>query len=651
MAWLSGYTYRKLKPVNATAAGAQTLYQVKLLVGESSGAVGEEIDCESHCLDFPNDIRFTDTDGITKHDYWIESVTGVTPNRLATVQIEVANIPVEGSVDLYMYYGKDLDTGESNGNNTFSIFDDFSSEEESMGYLAVGSTGVWTSERNIAIQGNYAYVCVENALRVIDITDKANPAEAGSLLITGTPLEIRVSGNYAFITNGFGCSANEVKIINITTPTNPSLQGTIVDDIDLNGGHGAWLDGNYFYVCAYNGDRFTIVDVTSKTVPVIKSSLYDAARFNGIHDVIIQGNYAYVSSHWGTNEDVGTFVIVNISDKENPSIVSYIEHADLRGGAGAVINGDYFYMGAVPNSGAYNGKRLLVAIDISDINNPSIANRVEGHYMYRGFLDGTELSIATSSEGDIAKYDVSVASSPVQITEHHFADDSDDIAVSGDYVYCTQRTAIDSFHIGRWGDGQKWEQMNNYEFVGETIKIWGTGSAASHIISKEDVPSLFIMETKTKLDAKYNYYGFRWNGDDWEGVGKDLDNAAYIFPQATTTHLIKRIAGVQTIINSCAWARSYNIWEIHKISDDGTNMSFSSDDVEKCSAADNYAGSGHKISLGSRYTGNTIYHDWVFVRKYANPEPTWGVSGPETEEGGGEAIIPVLMAYFIRRRI
>lgn len=119
MSWLTGYDYRKKKPVNATAAGEQTFFQMELLVGESSGASGEEIDCESHCEDFPNDIRFTGADGETKHDYWVRSITGTTPNRLATLQIEVATIPAAGSVDLYIYYGKSADAGESNGDNTF----------------------------------------------------------------------------------------------------------------------------------------------------------------------------------------------------------------------------------------------------------------------------------------------------------------------------------------------------------------------------------------------------------------------------------------------------------------------------------------------------------------------------------------------------
>lgn len=122
MGWLTGYLYRKKGAVNATAAGAQTNYQMQLLVGESSGAAGEDVDVAGNCQDFPNDIRFTGADELTKHDYWVESVTGTTPNQLATIWIEVASIPASGDVDLYMYYGKSSDSGESSGDNTFVIY-------------------------------------------------------------------------------------------------------------------------------------------------------------------------------------------------------------------------------------------------------------------------------------------------------------------------------------------------------------------------------------------------------------------------------------------------------------------------------------------------------------------------------------------------
>ena len=132
------YSYCKKGSVNATTEGAQTNYQLELLIGESGGASGADVHCGGECNDFPNDIRFTKEDGITKHDYWIESITGTTPNRLATVIIEIASIPASGSVDFYIYYGKSDDSGESNGDNSFKSFDNASSYNQEAYHGVVG---------------------------------------------------------------------------------------------------------------------------------------------------------------------------------------------------------------------------------------------------------------------------------------------------------------------------------------------------------------------------------------------------------------------------------------------------------------------------------------------------------------------------------
>ena len=158
MSWLSGYVYQKKCTVLATTAGAQTNYQLELKVGESSGAAGEDVDCESHCQDFPNDIRFTKEDGETKHDYWIESITGTTPNRLAIVIIEVASIPASGFVDFYMYYGKSGDSGESEGNDTFEFFDDnFSNITPWANGTDTIFSGLRMGETSVVVEGDTAH--------------------------------------------------------------------------------------------------------------------------------------------------------------------------------------------------------------------------------------------------------------------------------------------------------------------------------------------------------------------------------------------------------------------------------------------------------------------------------------------------------------
>jgi len=121
---LSGWPYLK-QIIIAGQPGASANYQVRLLIGETSGASGENFDLGNHSIDFPNDIRFTDNNGTTLLDHWLESTSGATPNRLATFWIEVAD-DLSSDQSICVYYGKSGASSESNGVDTFLKFDDFS---------------------------------------------------------------------------------------------------------------------------------------------------------------------------------------------------------------------------------------------------------------------------------------------------------------------------------------------------------------------------------------------------------------------------------------------------------------------------------------------------------------------------------------------
>jgi hypothetical protein len=137
--WLDGWDYRKSITLSR-ASGAVTNYQMKILVGESSGATGEDVDCGGKCKTDFSDLRFTTSDKTTLLDYWIESVSGTTPNQLATIWVEFDNIGTDATT-FYMYYGKADASAVSNGANTFILFDDF--ERGADGDAAGGS---WTTD-------------------------------------------------------------------------------------------------------------------------------------------------------------------------------------------------------------------------------------------------------------------------------------------------------------------------------------------------------------------------------------------------------------------------------------------------------------------------------------------------------------------------
>ncbi len=88
-----------------------TGYQVQLTVEYDSDMIS----------DF-SDLRFTDSDGQSLIPYWIESYV---PSDSAVVWMRAPVVPASSTATVYMYYGNPSATSESNQDNTFDVFVDF----------------------------------------------------------------------------------------------------------------------------------------------------------------------------------------------------------------------------------------------------------------------------------------------------------------------------------------------------------------------------------------------------------------------------------------------------------------------------------------------------------------------------------------------
>ena len=124
MGWLSSWQYRKSHEIQGSSAGAQTNYQVKIVVHKGSGTdSGEHVYCNNHCRDDFGDIRFTKDDGTTELYYWLEEYTS---GDKATFWVKIPSIPASpDKATIYIYYGKSDATTTSNGDDTFLLFDHF----------------------------------------------------------------------------------------------------------------------------------------------------------------------------------------------------------------------------------------------------------------------------------------------------------------------------------------------------------------------------------------------------------------------------------------------------------------------------------------------------------------------------------------------
>ncbi|MCW4046041.1 MAG: DUF2341 domain-containing protein [Candidatus Bathyarchaeota archaeon] len=177
MAWLTGWSYRKSHALNG-ASGAGANYQIRLIMHKGSGTdSGADVYCNGHCRDDFGDVRFTDDDGSTLLDYWMESYVS---GDNAVFWVEVAD-DLSANQSIYVYYGKADASTTSNGANTFPLFNDFS------GDLSGWSTRHYDGAGSASVVSGWARVSVGAT------GDFWDAADTGSGIYKATPL----SDNYA----------------------------------------------------------------------------------------------------------------------------------------------------------------------------------------------------------------------------------------------------------------------------------------------------------------------------------------------------------------------------------------------------------------------------------------------------------------------
>lgn len=149
--WLTGWNYRKqldLDPVGDCSYQNFTYYQIELDVNYGSGSdSGNSIYCNSHGQTDFDDVRFTDDDGNTELDYWIEEKTD---SDDATFWVEVAD-SLSSAQTIFIYYGNSTVSTTSDADETFVFFDDFES-----GNLDKWTNNGCTIESSIVHTGTYS---------------------------------------------------------------------------------------------------------------------------------------------------------------------------------------------------------------------------------------------------------------------------------------------------------------------------------------------------------------------------------------------------------------------------------------------------------------------------------------------------------------
>lgn len=191
----------------------------------------------------------------------------------------------------------------------------------------VGHFGDAADARDIVVVNDYAYICNgANGLYVADISDSSLPDLVNHLSLPGNNIAMARSGSYLYLAD----QEDTLRVISISDPANPSQVAKLALSVDQP--RGICVSGNYAYV-ACRGSGIVIVDISTPTAPN-QAGTYDTP--GQAYDVMVVDTLAYVAD--GTRG----LRVLNVS---NPSSVSEIGFLDTNGiSQGIDINSTTLYL-------------------------------------------------------------------------------------------------------------------------------------------------------------------------------------------------------------------------------------------------------------------------------------------------------------------
>ncbi|MBI4722272.1 MAG: hypothetical protein HY769_04630 [Candidatus Stahlbacteria bacterium] len=247
--------------------------------------------------------------------------------------------------------------------------------------------------------------------------------EMGSCDLPDIGKEIIIQGNYAYISYGSNSINSGLAVIDISNPANPVQAGRYIAP---SSAQGLDISGDHVFIAFMN--RLTIVNVSNPSTPYEVASYEPPASGAQIYDVVIEGNYAYVAGVDSYSEK-GGFWVIDISNPWSPLEIGHCATDESpRPLISLIESGNYVYSIC---GFAQTGK--MVIIDISVPSSPSVTKELVLP-CYVNLIKSNHFLFFPNK--DLYVYDVSDPLNPVEIASCNLPNTSaKGVAVSGEYAY------------------------------------------------------------------------------------------------------------------------------------------------------------------------------------------------------------------------
>jgi N-acetylneuraminic acid mutarotase len=326
------------------------------------------------------DVRFTDDDGVTLLDYWMESKID---NNSATFWVKVADDLSSNNATIYIYYGKSDATTTSNGYNTFSFFDDF--EDGTQSWTVV--SGTWTESGGVLKETATATARVKKSF-----SDSGGMAYEFLAKHTGTVsnypwlgIEIKSpNANYqqydqgyliiAYSSGGEGGVANRMRILKATGGSVSELGVTSVTiPRDVWNRYKVTYYSNTIKYYLDDVEKVSATDATYTTGEVIRLWVEGLHTLGEFDYVFVRKYVSPEPSHgnWGSEETSDSVIIDRAFVSDERADVSSVQtigfHAKWNNGSD-VVGGSIYVNGTnyVTNSTGWINVRAAARIEAPD---------------------------------------------------------------------------------------------------------------------------------------------------------------------------------------------------------------------------------------------------------------------------------------------
>ena len=313
--------------------------------------------------------------------------------------------------------------------------------------------------QDVNVISGHAYVCdFDNGIRVVDITNPAQPNEVTLVQLNSGVADILFDGNFAYVANRgaglqvldittpsapvvgtlfdtpgtlrkvafgaitinatptghiFAADVAGILAINVSTPATPVESGALTVSAAAPGSaFSTFLDGDKAYV-AYGSAGFRILDV-SNPANISELGVFDTP--GDARKVVVKDDVAFVA-----DRDAGVRV-VNVADPASPTEITTFATPRARDIA---IFGDYVFV-AASDSG-------IGIIDASDAASPQLVTYAKDAYGEGVAAFGNVL--AASTYGSVAFYDITDPTTPAFATQISQTFGTGELNIDADFAY------------------------------------------------------------------------------------------------------------------------------------------------------------------------------------------------------------------------